>query len=115
MEIRRCFKRVIKNKVSRIDVKKLKKKGFRTEVARDFRDKLDNLEDPEQSQINDGISEAQEKRIGKIKAKKKNSWITEEALYKMEERRLAKGNWDAYRMKNKEVRRLCRKAKEKFY
>lgn len=110
MTIRRCFKKVKQQDGKRIDVNKLKNKFFRAEVAENLRSKLSTLRDPKWNEVKGIISQTQEQRIGKVKTSRKNNWITEEILDKMEERRLVKD-----KRKNKEVRKMCREAKEKFY
>ena len=44
----------------------------------------------------------------------KNKWMTQEILYKMDERRLAKNFPEKYKQLNKEVRKMCKKAKEEY-
>ena len=52
---------------------------------------------------------------GKRKHTKKQSWITEEILDKMEERRMWKRNEEKYRSLSKTIKKMCRKAKNEYY
>ena len=50
----------------------------------------------------------------KVEKRARKTWMTEEILDKMEERKMAK-NTPAYNLKNKEVQKLCKKEKDKWY
>ena len=69
-------------------------------------------------ELRECITEVAENICGTTKAQKKQPWITIEIMHKMEERRKAKqqpSNTKKYKMLCKEIRKECKKAKEKYY
>ena len=46
---------------------------------------------------------------------KKQNWITEELLDKMEERRMCKRNEEKHKSLSKAIKKMCRKAKIEYY
>lgn len=48
------------------------------------------------------------------KRKQQKTWMTEEILLLMEERRKHKENLDKYKLLNKQIKKTCNSAKEEF-
>ena len=67
------------------------------------------------SKLKECLIKAADAVCGKRKYTKKQSWITEEILDKMEERRMWKRNEEKYRSLSKTIKKMCRKAKNEYY
>ena len=82
-----------------------------------------DIEDVEQNEeidrmwmeLKEGVKSAIEAAVPKQKRRKKNEWITEEILGLMDERRKQKRRSKEYEEIDKEIRRECKLAKEKWY
>ena len=57
---------------------------------------------------------AREENIPKQNKKQHKRWITTEILELMEQRRMAKQNGKKYQILNKEIKKKCNEAKEKW-
>lgn len=57
----------------------------------------------------------QEENIGIFSRSKRQKWTTDEILDLMEERRLVKGNKLECKRVNKNIRKMCRQAKENYW
>ena len=67
------------------------------------------------SKLKECLIKAADTVCGKIKYTKKQCWITEEILDKMEERRIWKRNDGKYRGLSKTIKKMCRKGKNEYY
>ena len=99
---------------------KLEMEANRTEFQERMSEKIDSIGDLQD--INDvweklkkSIHDTAEEICGREKMKPKQNWMTQEILEKMEERRQQKNlNTIRYRELHREIKRMCRVAKERF-
>ena len=81
-----------------------------------LRDECDENDPGQQwKRLSDAIEEGNQKVLPEKRRRRKNNWITEEIFELMDERRAAKGrDNNIYRELNRQIKRKCREAKEKW-
>lgn len=113
-----------KKKTAKWNVSRLREAEIRNDYSRQL-DKILNEKKVEEwmeiedvwKKITEGIEIVAEEICGKEKMSMKQNWMNSEILRKMEERRTCKINKDdeQYKKVKKEIRMMCREAKEKYY
>ena len=124
VRLKRAFPKVQKKET--IDWGKLQNPEMKEKYLVDVRNKYEllSLETGEQEtatseqeqkwqRLKESIHHANE-AAPKLEKKAKKIWMTEEILEKMNERKKAK-NTPAYETKNREVQKMCKKEKDKWY
>uniref|UniRef100_A0A8D8R7S7 Craniofacial development protein 2 n=3 Tax=Cacopsylla melanoneura TaxID=428564 RepID=A0A8D8R7S7_9HEMI len=110
------LKNVNKKRVSLYDLRKLQEQVTKEKATRTINTKIQASEekDIETEMTNLGQAvESVKKELLKPDGRKKKSWMTEEILNLMEERRINKGNESEYRRIQKIIRGKIREAKDK--
>lgn len=109
------------NVKQRRDLKILKdpqvKEMYRIEVRNKYealQDDMDNGPERLWQNIQEAIAEGNSKHVPNVRNVKKKPWMTQTILDKMEERRMNKNNDIEYNRLNREVKKLCNKAKEEW-
>ena len=122
INIKTTLKRMKKNKctrrkwnVSKLESGTIKEKyKIESEKLIDAKDHGENVEEA-WGKLKGCLIKTADIVCGKRMHSKKQSWITEEILDKMEERRMWKRNEEKYKSLSKTVKKMCRKAKNDYY
>ena len=122
INIKTTLKRMKKNKctrrkwnVSKLESGTIKEKyKIENEKLIDAKDHRENVEEA-WGKLKGCLIKTADIVCGKRMHSKKQSWITEEILDKMEERRMWKRNEEKYRSISRTVKKMCRKAKNDYY
>ena len=120
INIKTTLKRLKKSKfsrkkwnVSKLDKGTMKEK-YKVESERSIDTKNNEKKEP-WSKLKECLIKAADTVCGKRKYTKKQSWITEEILKKMEERGMWKRNEETHRILSRTIKQMCRKAKNEYY
>ena len=113
----------IKNvkRTKRWNLKRLELETNRTRFQERISEKIDSMMDLEDvneawEKLKKSIHDTADEICGREGMQPKKKWMTQEILEKMEERRQQKSvNVDRYREINREIKQMCKEAKERFF
>ena len=108
-----------KNIGPRTQLAKLKEEAIRDQYAVAVRNKYEGLEDEataeqQWNRFSEALVEAANEVLPRRERTTRQEWITEEILRKMEIRRKSKRNSAEYRRQDRQIRRECNQAKERW-
>uniref|UniRef100_A0A8D8Z4U1 Craniofacial development protein 2 n=1 Tax=Cacopsylla melanoneura TaxID=428564 RepID=A0A8D8Z4U1_9HEMI len=117
-EYRTKWKKIQKKTIKKHDMRKLKSRIERERISKILNEKcreievnMDDTEDKIQS-LSKAVEDIKDKFL-KTERKQHKSWMTEEILLMMEERRKHKNNVSTYKLLDRDIQRKIREAKQK--